>query len=137
VAAGLPGAGVGDLLRDASRCAVELGAKPLQDNVEALARRCRVSLREPVVVLVPAATPLSALTAREREILAFLVAGRSNSEIARQLVISDKTVSVHVSHILQKTGTASRLEAAALAERLSGRGGRDGRDGTDGLGGRA
>ena len=134
VAAGLPGAGVGDLLRDAHRCAVELGAKPLQDNVESLARRCRVSLRAPVAVLVKPATPLSALTAREREILAFLVAGRSNSEIAKELVISGKTVSVHVSHILQKTGTTSRLEVAALAERLSGPGGLDGLDGLDGLG---
>ena len=47
-------------------------------------------------------------------------------------MISDKTVSVHVSHILQKTGTTSRLEVAALAERLGGPGGADG---SDGLGG--
>jgi DNA-binding NarL/FixJ family response regulator len=47
------------------------------------------------------------------------VAGRSNSEIAKDLVISDKTVSVHVSNIMRKTGTSSRQEAAALAERLA------------------
>jgi DNA-binding NarL/FixJ family response regulator len=58
------------------------------------------------------------LTLREREILAFLVAGRSNGEIAKELVISSKTVSVHVSNILRKTETSSRVEAAALAERL-------------------
>ncbi|WUJ56457.1 LuxR C-terminal-related transcriptional regulator [Kribbella sp. NBC_00382] len=63
---------------------------------------------------------MSALTARELEILGFLVAGRSNGEIAKELFISGKTVSVHVSNILRKTGTASRLEAAALAERLGG-----------------
>jgi DNA-binding NarL/FixJ family response regulator len=47
------------------------------------------------------------------------VAGRSNGEIAKELVISDKTVSVHVSNILHKTGTKSRLEAASLAQRLA------------------
>ncbi|WSY28143.1 helix-turn-helix transcriptional regulator [Kribbella sp. NBC_00889] len=67
-------------------------------------------------------TPLSALTSREREVLAFLVAGRSNGEIAKELFISHKTVSAHVSNILRKTGTAGRLEAAALAVRLDGPG---------------
>jgi DNA-binding NarL/FixJ family response regulator len=47
------------------------------------------------------------------------VAGRSNGEIAKELVISDKTVSVHVSNILRKTGTSTRIEAAALAKRLT------------------
>jgi DNA-binding NarL/FixJ family response regulator len=60
---------------------------------------------------------LAGLTEREREVLAFLVAGRSNGEIAKELFISDKTVSVHVSHILRKTGTATRVAAAAWAER--------------------
>jgi DNA-binding NarL/FixJ family response regulator len=60
---------------------------------------------------------LAGLTDREREVLAFLVAGRSNGEIAKELFISDKTVSVHVSNILRKTGTTSRVAAAALAER--------------------
>jgi DNA-binding NarL/FixJ family response regulator len=50
-------------------------------------------------------------------VLAVLVAGRSNSEIAMELFISGKTVSVHVSNILRKTGTSSRVAAAALAER--------------------
>jgi DNA-binding NarL/FixJ family response regulator len=76
----------------------------------------------PLVVPAQAATPLSTLTARELEVLAFLVTGRSNGEIAKDLFISDKTVSVHVSNILRKTGTASRLEAAALAVRVGGPG---------------
>ena len=125
VAAGRPVVSVGALLRDAHRCAVELGAKPLRDEVESLARRSRVSLREPepLVVHEQAATPLSTLTAREREVLALLVAGRSNGEIAKELVITDKTVSAHVSNILRKTGTSSRMAAAALATRLGGPGG--------------
>jgi DNA-binding NarL/FixJ family response regulator len=37
--------------------------------------------------------------------------------VARSLCISEKTVSVHVSNILRKTGTSSRVEAAELARR--------------------
>jgi DNA-binding CsgD family transcriptional regulator len=56
-----------------------------------------------------------ALTPREQEILALVAQGRSNGEIARQLYISAKTVSVHVSNILAKLGASGRTEAAALA----------------------
>lgn len=107
-----------DLLRQAHRCAVELGAVPLRVEVEALARRSRIDLHEPVPIATTAdGSLLAQLTDREREVLAFLVAGRSNGEIAKELFISDKTVSVHVSNILRKTGTTSRVAAAALAER--------------------
>ena len=58
-----------------------------------------------------------ALTPREREILALVATGRSNAEIGRQLFISGKTVSVHVSNLMAKLGAASRTEAAALARR--------------------
>jgi DNA-binding CsgD family transcriptional regulator len=59
----------------------------------------------------------AALTARELEILALVAEGRSNGEIGRQLFISTKTVSVHVSNILGKLGAAGRTEAAAIARR--------------------
>ncbi|HYO31597.1 MAG TPA: AAA family ATPase [Nocardioidaceae bacterium] len=55
------------------------------------------------------------LTAREHEILALVAQGRSNAEIGRQLFISTKTVSVHVSNILAKLGASGRTEAASLA----------------------
>ncbi len=58
-----------------------------------------------------------ALTDREREVLGLLVEGRSNRQIARQLYISEKTASVHVSNILAKLGVRSRAEAAAVARR--------------------
>ncbi|HWJ68336.1 MAG TPA: AAA family ATPase [Nocardioides sp.] len=57
------------------------------------------------------------LTARELEILALVAEGRSNGEIGKQLFITTKTVSVHVSNILGKLGAASRTEAAAIARR--------------------
>ncbi|MGI8522519.1 MAG: helix-turn-helix transcriptional regulator [Nocardioides sp.] len=57
------------------------------------------------------------LTRREREILALVAEGRTNGEIGRQLFITTKTVSVHVSNILGKLGASGRTEAAALARR--------------------
>ena len=59
----------------------------------------------------------TALTSRETEILALVAQGRSNGEIARQLFISAKTVSVHVSNILAKLGASGRTETAAIGRR--------------------
>jgi NarL family two-component system response regulator LiaR len=65
---------------------------------------------------VSEATTLGAdLTRREQEVLALLVKGMSNPEIAERLVISRATVKVHVSSILSKLGVASRGEAISLA----------------------
>jgi DNA-binding CsgD family transcriptional regulator/tetratricopeptide (TPR) repeat protein len=68
----------------------------------------------------PLADSLAALglTAREREVLAGLAAGRSNREIADSLFISVKTASVHVSNILRKLDVPGRAEAARIAHRL-------------------
>jgi DNA-binding CsgD family transcriptional regulator len=63
-------------------------------------------------------TPAEAeLTAREIEVLSCLAAGMSNKQVARSLGISIRTVTVHVSNLLRKTGSTSRTEAALWAVR--------------------
>lgn len=109
-----------EVLRDAHRYAVEQGARTLLHQVSETAASGRISLAEPL--LPPQRTPRPAafagLTPREAEVLSYLVANRSNAEIATELYISAKTVSVHVSNLLRKTSTGSRREVAALALRL-------------------
>ena len=62
---------------------------------------------------------LGLLSDREREVLALLVRGLRNSEIAQRLAISPRTVEKHVHHILAKLDVGSRLAAVALASDLS------------------
>jgi len=61
--------------------------------------------------------PESALTEREWQVLGCLATGMSNKQVARRLEISIRTVAVHVSSVLRKTGSASRTEAALWALR--------------------
>jgi NarL family two-component system response regulator LiaR len=55
------------------------------------------------------------MTGREKEILALMVEGLSNNEIAERLFVSQSTVKFHVSNILSKMGVTGRTEAVALA----------------------
>ena len=59
------------------------------------------------------------LSGREREVLALVAQGRTNREIGERLFISQKTVGVHVGNILAKLEVSGRVEAAAVAIRLS------------------
>jgi DNA-binding CsgD family transcriptional regulator/tetratricopeptide (TPR) repeat protein len=119
-------------LRESRAWAAMVGAEPLRRDVDGLARRARLDVTS--VEAVPGAFPASGvrrprqgpasaagdpygLSPREREVLALLVDGRTNREIGASLFISEKTASVHVTHILDKLGVTSRGAAAALAAR--------------------
>ncbi|YAL82570.1 response regulator [Dermacoccaceae bacterium W4C1] len=58
---------------------------------------------------------VSELTEREREVLAGLGRGLSNLDLARELGVSEPTIKTHVSRVLTKTGSRSRVQAALLA----------------------
>jgi DNA-binding NarL/FixJ family response regulator len=124
---------VWEIARSQARLAAVLQAAGDQAEARTLADRARVTARrlgaEPLLAELrtlggpggrrtSGAGPVShALTARESEILKLVADGRSNGEIGKQLFISTKTVSVHVSNILAKLGASGRTEAAAIARR--------------------
>jgi DNA-binding CsgD family transcriptional regulator/tetratricopeptide (TPR) repeat protein len=99
------------LAETARESARRLEAQPLLTELRTLAGPSRVGRRS--------STPVGeeSLTPREQEILALVEQGRTNREIASQLYISAKTVSVHISNILSKLGAGGRTEAVALARR--------------------
>jgi DNA-binding NarL/FixJ family response regulator len=62
----------------------------------------------PVAVRAP-----GGLSAREMDVARLMVDGKTNHEIARELVISERTVARHVEHVLAKLGAPSRTAAAS------------------------
>jgi DNA-binding CsgD family transcriptional regulator/tetratricopeptide (TPR) repeat protein len=110
------------VLRPAHQTAAGLGAAPLRREIELLAQRGRLRLEDHADTAVAPAAPSPVaslgLTRRETEVLALLAEGRTNRQIGQALFITEKTASLHVSHILAKLGVAGRGEAAAVAHRL-------------------
>jgi DNA-binding CsgD family transcriptional regulator len=115
-----------DQLRRGLALARRLHARPVEGELIDLAARARVPIDEPAAAASEAPAALHRLTEREREVLDLVAVGRTYAEIARTLMISEKTVSTHVSHLLAKTGTTNRVELARLVHRVA-----NGGDSTD------
>lgn len=106
-------------LRRAHSVASQLGAAPLLAEIDAVSRRTRISVEVPTRLTLDESSAHSlGLTPREAEVLTLVAAGRTNRQIGDELFVSDKTASVHVSNILRKLGVNSRVDAAAVAQRL-------------------
>jgi DNA-binding CsgD family transcriptional regulator/tetratricopeptide (TPR) repeat protein len=105
-------------LRAAHAAAARLGAAPLRTQLEALARRARITLTAAEPDPAPAPDRRHGLTDREADVLRLLAAGHTNREIGQQLFISPKTASVHVTSILRKLAVRDRVQAAAVAIRI-------------------
>jgi DNA-binding CsgD family transcriptional regulator len=110
--AGQPTAAATGPLRAAAAAAE--GHAPLLEQVRLLAARARIPLPTQPDNRAPPPVPYG-LTSRELTVLRLLAAGYTNAEIGKELYISRKTASVHVSNILRKLGVSSRGQAAAMA----------------------
>ena len=122
VAAGASRTEAGAPLREAHAVATRIGAEPLFREIELLAQRARLDLAPPITDSHgerQSVEEILGLSPREAEVLTLVARGYTNREIAAALVISVKTASVHVSHILRKLDAPNRLEAAAIAHRLA------------------
>jgi DNA-binding NarL/FixJ family response regulator len=78
----------------------------IDEMIKGLAPRAESSQREAIA---------DGLSSREIEVLRLVAAGRSNQQIADELVISLNTVRRHVSNVFDKTGVANRTEASVYA----------------------
>ena len=103
-------------LRRGLALARELRAGPEQETLEHLAVHAHIAT-DPPPTGGSSRAHLPGLTPREQDILDCVVAGKTYSEIATALVISEKTVSSHISNMLRKTGAGNRVDLARLAGR--------------------
>ena len=109
----------GFLLKDAPRAdliaAVRVAAAGDALLSPSVTRRLIEAFARRPASAAPAPSRLASLTPRERDILTLVARGRSNMEIASDLVVSEATVKTHVGHLLAKLGLRDRVQAVILA----------------------
>jgi DNA-binding NarL/FixJ family response regulator len=84
---------------------------------QALAAQGRETVPSPATAVTASPTYPARLTAREVEVLRLVVKGLTNTQIAQELVLSEKTVATHLTHIFNKTNSENRAAAVAFAMR--------------------
>jgi len=109
----------GFLLKDAPRAdlvaAVRVAAAGDALLAPSVTRRLIEAFAARPAEALPSPSRLASLTPRERDILLLLARGRTNLEIAGELVVSEATVKTHVAHLLAKLGLRDRVQAVILA----------------------
>jgi DNA-binding NarL/FixJ family response regulator len=109
----------GFLLKDAPRAdlvaAIRVAAAGDALLAPSVTRRLIEAFAARPAAVTPSPSRLASLTPRERDILMLVARGRSNTEIASDLVVSEATVKTHVGHLLAKLGLRDRVQAVILA----------------------
>ena len=109
----------GFLLKDAPRAdlaaAIRIAAAGDALLSPSVTRRLIEAFARRPASVAPSPSRLASLTPRERDILLLVARGRSNTEIAADLVVSEATVKTHVGHLLAKLGLRDRVQAVTLA----------------------
>ena len=109
----------GFLLKDAPRAdlaaAIRVAAAGDALLAPSVTRRLIEAFAARPAAVTPSPSRLASLTPRERDILTLVARGRSNTEIASDLVVSEATVKTHVGHLLAKLGLRDRVQAVILA----------------------
>lgn len=109
----------GFLLKDAPRAdlvaAIRVAAAGEALLAPSVTRRLIEAFAARPAAVTPSPSRLASLTPRERDILMLVARGRSNTEIASDLVVSEATVKTHVGHLLAKLGLRDRVQAVILA----------------------
>jgi DNA-binding NarL/FixJ family response regulator len=109
----------GYLVKDATPAEVEGAIRAVHRGEGLLAPQVTAAVLAEVAnpARAPGPGALASLTARERQVLGLLGRGLTNAQLARELVVSEKTVKTHVSSILAKLRLADRTQAALFAAR--------------------
>ena len=105
------------LLKDAGAETVLRAIRSASRGEATLHPRIAQRLMAEVTAPTQGQDPAAGLTAREMEVLQLIAQGRSNAEIAAELVITERTVKAHVSNLLGKLHLSDRTQAAVYAWR--------------------